>query len=133
MKTPRVRVSKNALLTLLPLLFAVVATAQMVSVPENDTCKGSSTVTVTVFLDKSVAVIPNAFVLLRGGGLGKGKPFQLELATNAEGRAIASVPCGYVDVFATATNFAPNAEKVLILEDKRSIAISLKLYPITQY
>jgi hypothetical protein len=101
--------------------------AQLVTVPPDETCKGSSTVTVTVF-DANASRVPNAFVMLRGGGLEKGEPFKVETTTDADGKAVASVPCGYSDVFAAARGFAPYAEKTLILEDRRSIAVVLKVY-----
>ncbi len=46
-------------------VLALNAKAQLASVPPDDTCNGSSAVTVTVF-DESGRGIPNAFVMLRG-------------------------------------------------------------------
>jgi len=44
------------------------------------------------------------------------------------------VGCGdYLDVFATANGFDANAKKVLIEEEKQFVAISLAIFPNTQY
>ena len=54
--------------------------------------------------------------------------------TDAEGRATASVGCGgYVDVFATAAGWDSNAKKVLVENEKQFVAISLDVFPMTQY
>ena len=83
--------------------------------------------------DKSGAVIPNAFVLLIRGALSP-TPHLSELRTDAEGRATASVGCGgYVDVFATAVGWDSNAKKVLVENEKQFVAISLDVFPMTQY
>jgi len=116
---------------LLPVLTTFGVAAQMVTVTPNQ-CKVSSTLTVTVS-DKSGAVIPNAFVLLIRGALSP-TPQLSELRTDAKGRATASVGCGdYLDVFATANGFDANAKKVLIEEEKQFVAISLAIFPNTQY
>jgi hypothetical protein len=108
------------------------APAQMVAAPPNQACKVSSTLTVTVS-DKSGAVIPNAFVLLIRSALSSA-PQLSELRTDAEGRATASVGCGgYVDVFATAAGWDSNAKKVLVENEKQFVAISLDVFPMTQY
>jgi hypothetical protein len=113
---------------------AVTSAAQQVSLPVpisgEATCTSPATVTVTVFLNKSSAVIPKAYLLLRGVA---GKSFQVELQTDADGRATASVPCGYVDIFATARNFAPNAKRVGVEKDRQFLAISLDASPLAQY
>lgn len=68
--------------------------------------------------------------MLRGDSLvaSKGKLFQLELHTNAAGKATASVPCGYLDFFATAGGFSPIAEKLSIRKDSQEITIALKVH-----
>jgi hypothetical protein len=91
-------------------------------------CKSPATMTVTVFLNKSRAVIPRASVVLRGVG----KPFQMELQTDANGQAKASVPCGYLDMFATAYDFAPNAKRIHIEKNQQFVAISLDASPQTE-
>jgi hypothetical protein len=121
-------------LVLLPALTAIGTAAQLASprVPLADkhVCKSPVKVTVTVFLKHSSAVIPRAFVFLRGQGA---KPFQLELEADSSGRATASVPCGYLDIFATAFNFAPGAIRTEIEQDGQFVAISLDADASTQY
>ena len=92
-------------------------------------CMSPATITVTVFLNKSSAVIPRAVVLLRGVG----KPFQMELKTDGNGHVKASVPCGTLDLFATGYDFAPNAKRVDIEKNEQFVAISLDASPQTEY
>ena len=119
-----------------PLLFVLgnVSAAQVVSRPvplDGDAaCTSPATVTVTVFLKNSNAVIPYAVVLLRNVA---GKRLQLELQTDANGRATASVPCGYLDVFATGYGFAPNAKRLMVEKDHQFLAISLEAFPMIDY
>jgi hypothetical protein len=119
-----------AFVALLPLLAAFNVSAQLVGTPKEPGCNVSGTVTVSIS-DLSGAVIPNAFVLFRGDRASNAKPFQLELRTNAAGRATASVPCGYVDFFAAADGFTPYAKKLLVEQDSSSASVRLKVYPIT--
>jgi len=122
-----------AFVALLPLLAAFNVSAQIVGTPKEPGCNVSGTVTVNVS-DLSGAAIQNAFVLFRADRLGtsNAKPFQLELRTNAAGRATASVPCGYVDFFAAADGFTPHAAKLLIKQDSSSASVRLEVHPITQ-
>jgi hypothetical protein len=121
-------------LALLPALAAIGSAAQVatprVPLAGKTVCESPAKVTVTVFLKRSRAVIPHAFVLLRAHG---DRPFQLELETDSNGRATASVPCGYLDVFATALNFAPSAIRTEIEQDGQFVAISLDADPMIQY
>jgi hypothetical protein len=57
----------------------------------------------------------------------------MELRTDANGQAKASVPRGYLDIFATGLNFAPNAKRVQIEKHEQFMAISLDANPLTQY
>jgi hypothetical protein len=88
-----------AFVALLPLLAAFKVSAQIVVTPKEPGRNVSGTVTVNVS-DLPGAAIQNAFLLFRADRLGisNAKPFQLEWRTSAAGRAMASVPCGYVAV-----------------------------------
>ena len=116
-----------ALFTLL-LPVAVNVSAQRTAVPDAPTCNVSGTVNVTV-VDLPGAAISNAFVLFRADQLGtpKAKPFLLELRTNSAGKAMASVPCGYADLFVAADGFAPHAAKLSIAQDSSSTSIRLEV------
>jgi hypothetical protein len=125
------------LVGLFQVLVALDGATQMVSpLPGEPTCKGSSVVTVKV-TDKSGAVIGDAFVLLRTDGPVSREPIQLELRTHSAGKgtgtATATVPCGYLDVFATARGFAPYAKKFLIEQDAQDIVFFLEVHPLTEY
>jgi hypothetical protein len=122
-----------AFVALIPLLAALNLSAQIVGIP-NEGCNVSETVTVSVST-MSGAAIQNAFVLFRADRLGtsnSAKPFQLELRTNAAGRATGSVPCGYVDFFVAADGFTPHAAKLLIEQGSSSASVRLEVYPIIQ-
>ena len=48
-------------------------------------------------------------------------------------RATASVPCGYLDVFATGFGFAPDAKRLMVEKDHQFLAISLEAFPMIEY
>jgi hypothetical protein len=130
------RQSKRLVLLMVLVLLSTFAIAQQVSFPMplagETLCHSPVTITVTVFLNKSSVVIPHAVVLLRPI---LGKPSQSELRTDANGQAKASVPCGYLDMFATGFSFAPSAKRVQIEKNEQFVAISLDPSPLslTQY
>jgi hypothetical protein len=113
---------------------AGTATAQVVSPDLGTSCKGSGAVIITI-TDSTGALIPNAFVLFRGDGLGnaKSKDFLSERRTDSTGKQIVTVPCGLLDLFATADGFAPHAEKLVIERDATEVLVKLELYPITYH
>jgi hypothetical protein len=137
MKQLKAKAFGVVLLGLFPVLVALDSPTQIVSpLPGESTCKGSSLVIVKV-TDKSGAVIADAFVLLRADGSVNQEPLQLELLTHSAGKltgtATTSVPCGYLDVFATARGFAPYAKKFLIQQNAQDIVFFLEVYPRTDY
>jgi hypothetical protein len=119
---------RAAFVVLLTVLAVLHVPAQMVSSPTKPgeaTCTVSA-VSVTV-TDPSGGVIQNALVLLYV------EPLRLEeLRTNSGGKATASPPCGYVDVFVAANGFTPHAEKLLAREST-SITVALSVYPVVMY
>jgi hypothetical protein len=132
MKRALLMVLRLALFTL-PLPLAVNVSAQQIPMPGEATCNVRGTVNVTV-TDLSGAVIPNAFVLFRAdqGGISKDKPFLLELRTNSDGKAKASVPCGVVDFFVGAHEFTPHAARLVIAQDSSSASVRLDVYTTTE-
>lgn len=133
MKRLKLTCALFALFVLFPMLTAFSA-AQVVSGGNEPTCADTGTVTLTVS-EESGAVIQNAVALFRADRLGdrKAKPLQLELHTDATGKASASIPCGYVDVFVAADGFTPQAKKLLIGQHSSSMSVRLNVYPQTQY
>lgn len=117
-------------LSLFAALVTVNVSAQIVAAPSEDTCTTSATLSVTV-TDATGAVIQNAFVMLRAEGpsVPNAQPFQLELQTNLVGKAIASVPCGYMDIFSTSPRFTPHTEKLLIAKVAQSVSVALQVDP----
>jgi hypothetical protein len=135
MKYPTLSRPLITLFALFPVLTAF-STAQIVSGGDVPTCTVAVTVSLTVS-DESGAVIQNAFTLFRVDRLGRGntKPLQLELHTDATGKASASIPCGYgyVDLFVAADGFTPQAKKLLIGQQSSSMSVRLSFYPEKQY
>ncbi len=102
--------------------------------PGSTDCPSPVSLTVTVTTEEGAA-IPNAFLFLRQDTAGEPRKvmaFELQLQTDEEGRASASVGCDYLDIFATAGGFSPAAEKVLITKDAHAFSIPLKVYRITR-
>jgi hypothetical protein len=120
-----------ALFAMFPVLTAFSAT-QIVPFGDEQKCSTSGTVTITV-ADEFGALIPNAFVLIRGDRLHASKPFQVEMRTDASGKAIVSIPCGYADFYIGADTFIPQAKKLPIEQASSSTSFRLSVYPIRQY
>ena len=108
---------------LLPLLTVgcLAATAQT-SAP---TQPQLSPLTITI-TDPIGAVIARAFVEIRSDSLERENPqaFHLEVRTDSNGEARASLPAGFYDVFAASTGFAPTAKKMQVRD---GIPVALRL------
>lgn len=90
--------------------------------------KMTCNVVVTV-TDPSGAVIQGAFVILRADRTGTRESFESENRTNAAGSVKTSLPCGLIDVLATADGFIPSAQKLLIGDETHAVSIPLRVYP----
>jgi hypothetical protein len=107
---------------LILILFTAVASAD--SFAQHATC--NITVTIT---DQSGAVIQDAFVVLKADRTRTTESFELEARTNAAGSVKTSLPCGLIDIFATANGFTPFAQKLTIGDETHTVSIPLKVYP----